>query len=135
MKSNNILLLQKRGCDFWNDEEAQSDISNYRVTTPAETIRGKDGNLYFLEFCLWRNKGHYRTTTKNGQRELKKPVFEIDAKNCLCIHTQYETKEGCFANISLEKRINKLNLPYTKQGILEAVNIISKNQYNKIKFI
>ena len=52
----NVLFLEKRGCDFWNDETAGSDVKNYRVCTHGEIIPGKDGNIYFLEFHLWRNR-------------------------------------------------------------------------------
>lgn len=49
---NNILYLEKRGCNFWQHDKINeiSDVGNYRVCTLSECIRGKDGNIYFLEF-------------------------------------------------------------------------------------
>ena len=130
------LFLEKRGCNFWSDEEYKSDINNYRVTTTDEIIEGKDGNKYFVDFCLWREKGHYRTTTKDGKRTLKKAVWKIDARNTIAIHTQYTDENGeSYANLKIEKEIHEKNLPYTKAGILEAVNTFSKVKYNKIEFI
>lgn len=129
-----ILKLEKRGCNFWKDEPIQSDINNYRVVT-VERIESKNGNFYFLEFCLWRNKGHYRTKTKNNKRELKRPVFEIDLKNGLLINTEYETQAGAFRDCNLEKNLNKKNYTYTKKDILKAVNSFSKLKYTTIEFI
>lgn len=130
------LFLEKRGCNFCSNEQYKSDINNYRVTTTGEIIEGKDGNKYFLEFCLWKAKGHYRKTTKDGKRTLKKAVWEIDARNTIAINTQYTDKNGqSWANLKIEKEIHEKNLPYTKDGILEAVNTFSKVKYNKIEFV
>ena len=130
-----ILFLEKRGCDFWEDEPIKSDVGNYRVTTTDYNIEGKDGKFYFVSFMLWRNKGHYRTTTKNGKRELKKPVFEIDIENGLAIEPSFNDDEGTFLNLTLEKKVNNKNFEYTKQGILSAVNMFSKYKYTSIEFI
>ena len=129
-----ILKLEKRGCNFWKDEPIKSDINTYRVVT-AERIESKNGNFYLLEFCLWRNKGHYRTKTKNNKRELKKPVFEIDVKNGLCMNTEFETQNGAFRDCNLEKKINQKNYTYNKKDILKAVNSFSKLKFTKIDFI
>lgn len=128
------LFLEKRGCDFFTPNLA-SDVGNYRVTTQTEEIRGKDGNLYFLEFTLWYNRGHYRKISKYGNKELLHPVWEIDIKEALAISTQYTNEKGSWRNIKLEKELHNLNLTYTQKDILEAVNFISKDKYNKIIFI
>jgi hypothetical protein len=129
------LFLEKRGCDFFTPNNLTSDVGNYRVTTRTEEIRGKDGNLYFLEFTLWENRGHYRKISKYGNKELLHPVWEIDIKEALAISTQYTNEKGSWGNIKLEKELGNLNLTYTQKDILEAVNFISKDKYNKIIFI
>ena len=134
------LYLEKRGCDFWHDEKIESDIGNYRVTTTDYTIEGKNRKKYFLEFSLWRNRGHYRTTTKNGKRTLKKPVFEIDIPNGLSINTEFDEKDingvlCSWRDLKIEKQLHKKMLTYTKKDILRAVNYISKDKYTKIEFV
>ena len=46
----NILHLEKRGCNFFKNDDINnlSDVGNYRVC--AYDIIGKDGKTYFLEF-------------------------------------------------------------------------------------
>ena len=131
-KQNNILYLQKRGCNFWQGENLKSDCQNYRLTTKDYEIKGKDNKTYFLEFGLWRDRGHLRTHTKDGKRQLKKPVFEIDIKEGLAFGTAYENENGTFRNCELEKKIGELNLEYTQADILKAVNFFSAKKYNKI---
>jgi hypothetical protein len=84
---------------------------------------------------LWENRGHYRKISKYGNKELLHPVWEIDIKEALAISTQYTNEKGSWGNIKLEKELGNLNLTYTQKDILEAVNFISKDKYNKIIFI
>lgn len=128
------LELEKRGCDFWKDEKLESDCENFRLCT-ADTIKGKDGRNYFLEFALLRNRGHMRKVSKNGKKILKHPVFEIDIKEGLYFTNQYENNEGCWQDAKINQAIWDLNLSYTKKDILKAVNFISKDKYSSIKFI
>lgn len=129
------LYLEKRGCDFFTQDNLSSDVGNYRVTTRTEEIRGKDGNLYFLEFTLWRNRGHFRKISKYGNKKLLHPVWEIDIKEALAINTQYSNEAGSWGNINLEGELYKLNLTYTQKDILKAVNFLSKDKYSKIIFV
>lgn len=129
------LYLEKRGCNFSsNDENVKcSDVGNYRVC--AENIQGKDGNVYFLEFCHW-TKYVYRTTHKRTGKELKHPVRELENINALFIRTCHTGKDGLsWGNLKLENEIVNLKLDYTIDGILAAVNYISIEHYNKIEFI
>lgn len=132
----NILILEKRGCDFhFSDTDTKgSDVGNYRVTTFGDTVKGKDGKNYFVEFCHHK-KYKYRTTNKRTGEPLKKAVKELVKVNALWVDTQYNDDRGSWRNIRIEQDINKLNLDYTKAGILQAVNQISRNCYNAVEIL
>lgn len=131
-----ILYLEKRGCDFWdNDQESRSmsDVGNYRVGSYDYSIHGKDGKDYILEFGKTDRK-EYVTHAKNG-RELKHPKWKIVQKNALCIDTQFENSEGAWRNSDLEKQLREKKYSYTLTDILKCVNEISTDTYTEIQFI
>lgn len=129
-----VLYLEKMGCDFWKDETSESDIKNYRVRTHGETIPGKDGNMYFLEFSLWRDRKKYRKTHKINGKPLKHPVAEIINTNGIALDTQYTNARGSWGNCKLEAEISEKNYSYTKADILKIANEISTNTYTSIIF-
>lgn len=125
------LLLEKRGCDFFNDEDIQkySDVGNYRVGLYNYSITGKDGVNYTIEFT----RGYkFRFHNKRTGAPLKKAIREH--AHALCIDTQYTTAAGCYRNLDLENEIYSMNLNYTKADILKAVNHISIDTYDSIEF-
>ena len=73
-----ILYLEKRGCDFWNDDELNklSDVGDYRVCTTEANIIGENGKIYFLEFT-GSSRYKYRTENKFTGKPLKKAVKEL----------------------------------------------------------
>ena len=140
---NKTLKLEKRGCDFYANDprhlQEVSDIGNFRVGCYDMSIEGKDGRKYLVEFSHWERYA-YRTTHKVTGRELKHPIRELVNPNALHLDTQYDvmTESGIplsYRNLDLEHRIHDMNLDYTKAGILEAVNHISKDTYTDIEFI
>ena len=127
------LYLEKRGCNFWGDETVESDIGNYRVCTHGEDIHGKDGNMYFLEFSLWRDRKKARTKHKVTGKPLKKVHYDIINSQGLAIDTQYTDYNGMsWRNVSLERELNKDNYSYNTADILKVVNRISTEQYDNI---
>ena len=130
----NVLYLKKMGLDFWPDEPAKSDVNNYRVRTLGETIPGKDGRMYFLEFSLWRDRKQVRYTHKITGKPLKHAAFDIINASGLHIDTEFTDNRGSWGNIKLEKAIHDKNYSYTQADILAAVNEISTNTYTKIIF-
>ena len=132
--AENVLYLEKAGLDFWKDEPVKSDINNYRVRTHGETIPGKDGNMYYLEFTLWRDRKQVRYTHKITGKPLKHAAFDIINRCGMAIDTEFTNARGCWANLQLEKEINAKNYSYTQADILAAVNEISTNTYTKIIF-
>lgn len=130
----NVLFLEKMGCDFWNDETAQSDVKNYRVRTHGEIIPGKDGKLYFLEFSLWRNRTKPRYTHKTTGKPLKHVKHDIINPQAVAIDTEFTEDHFSWRNCKLEEILHEKNYSYTQADILTIVNEISTNTYNKIIF-
>lgn len=130
----NVLFLEKRGCDFWKDETADSDIKNYRVCTHGEIIPGKDGNVYCLEFHLWRDRKKVRYTHKITGKPLLHPAFDLINPQGVAIDTQYTNNNGSWRNCKLEEELNAKNYSYTKADILAIVNSISTSKFDRIIF-
>lgn len=138
INGKNYLLLEKRGCNFSGGVPVttKSDVGNYRVCTMDETIPGKDGRNYFLEFSLWQNRSQYRYTNKRTGAPLKDPVREIINECGLRIDTQYTDASGqSRRNLALEQRIHKRNPSYTTSEILHIANEISAEHYDGIKWV
>lgn len=129
-----VLFLEKMGCDFWKDEVSPSDIKNYRVRTHGEIIPGKDGNMYFLEFHLWRDRKQVRYTHKITGKPLKHAAFDIINHNGMAIDTEFTNANGSWRNCKLEADISAKNYSYMQSDILTVVNEISTKTYTKIIF-
>lgn len=130
----NTLFLEMRGCNFWEDskEAILSDVGNYRVGSYNNSIIGKDGIAYIVEFGQY-DRYTYRKTNKRTGAPLKKEVRELVKECALRIDTQYDTPDGLsYRNSKLEKEISDLLLSYTKENILKVINIISEKQYDNI---
>ncbi len=132
--TENVLYLKKMGLDFWDDEPVKSDINNYRVRTLGETIPGKDGRMYFLEFSLWRDRKQVRYTHKITGKPLKHATFDIINSCGMAIDTEFTDDRGSWRNCTLEKALSEKNYSYTQADILAAVNEISATTYTKIIF-
>lgn len=130
----NVLFLEKMGCDFWNDETADSDIKNYRVRTHGEIIPGKDGKIYFLEFHLWRDRKQVRYTHKITGKPLLHPAFDLINPQGVSIDTQFSNSRECWRNWKLEEELNAKNYSYTQADILTIVNSISTSKFDRIIF-
>lgn len=137
INGKNFLLLEKRGCNFNGGVPVttKSDVGNYRVCTMGETIPGKDGRNYFLEFSLWQNRSQPRYTNKRTGAPLKHPVQEIINPIGLHIDTQYTDKDGSWRASWMEQRIHKQNPSYTTAEILAIANEISAEHYDGIKWV
>ena len=120
---NNILTLERRGCNFFKSDNINnfSDVGNYRVGVYTYSIKGKDGRDYIIEFgkCT-----HYRYRNS----ELKKPIREVIVEYGL--HLDIQSKG--WRNSKLAREVWEMHLPYTKEGILTAVNYISARKYDGI---
>ena len=138
INGKNYLLLEKRGCNINGGVPAntESDVGNYRVCTMGESIPGKDGRNYFLEFSLWQNRSRPRYTNKRTGAPLKHPVQEIINPFGLHIDTSFTDECGqTWRDLSLEQRIHKQNPSYTTAEILAIANEISAEHYDGIKWV
>ena len=133
---NKTLFLECRGCYFFDKDKITelSDVGNYRIGAYNNEIKAKNGKSYVIEFVSTTRRALRKTHKKNG-KPLKHPVIEITQENALCIDTQFENADGCWADLALEKEITDMKLSYTKADILTAVNYISVEQYNKIVLV
>lgn len=135
--SENILYLEKRGCNFFGQDTKTcqlSDVGNYRVGVYDSSVIGKNGRAYVLEFTGY-NKMRVRTTHKRTGKPLQTPVVEVALENALHVDTEFEENGFSWRDIQLEKELSTLDLVFTLSGILAAVNHISKKQYSKIEFL
>ena len=130
------LYLEKRGCDFWKDDEIRkvSNVENYRVGSYENRIKGKDGNDYILEFTNL-DRYTYRTTNKRTGEPLKKEVREVVMLHSLHIDTEFENERGCWTNCALERKLHEKPRLYTLENILEVVNEISIDTYTSVEFM
>ena len=135
--SENILYLEKRGCNFFLQDVKTcqlSDVGNYRVGVYDYSIIGKNGRAYVLEFTRY-SKTQIRTTHKKTGKPIKFPVTEIVLENALHVGAGFEENGLSWGDIQLEKELSTLDLTFTLSGILAAVNYISEKQYSKIEFL
>lgn len=133
----NTLYLEKRGCDFFpgDPDNEESDIGNYRVQTPGYDIPGKNGTTYFLEFHCY-DRYQYRMFRKDGKGKLKHPVREL-VMTCACsLDTAFQQEDGTtWRDSILEREFYETPRKYTEANILDFVNSISTNHYDKIEYV
>lgn len=137
MENNkNYLLFERRGCEFWHDDTArkESDIGNYRITTPGEIVPGKDGRMYCLEFGCY-DRYDIRRTNKRTGKPLKHPVRELTMTTAMSINTQYRNEHGSWRNLILEGEFYFTPRKYTEQNILDYVNSIAAVHYDGIRYV
>lgn len=136
----NYLLLERRGCEYFHGDQGRDDIGNYRVGSYDHSIEGKDGRNYIIEFGSW-DAWTIRKTNKRTGAPLKHHKTEIVKYNALLIDTEFEKPEdggrwfSSWHNSALEAEQNAKRRDYSKAGILETVNEISKDHFDDIKWI
>lgn len=124
------LQLIKMGMDH-----QLTDVGNYRVRTVGNSVRGKDGQMWFLEFTC-HDRYHYRTTNKRTGEPLKRPVHEVAQRHTLHVDSEVDEGHGyCHRNMAYECIVNNLHLDCTLSNILVAVNLLSADLYDGIEFV
>lgn len=133
----NYLFLEKRGMNFTAGDpiNKESDVGNYRVTTPGYTVRGKNGRLYHLD-VMRGDRLNYRTVNKRTGATLKKPVYDVVMTNAVFIDASfYDDAGNCYGDVDVFKAAFNNPRKYTIAGILDAVNEFSADHYDAIEFI
>ena len=122
----NVLYLEKRGCDFFKGDpiNEQSDVGNYRVFM---SFTDKNG----VEVCGDICRGDvYRYKHKITGKPLKHRKFEHSCG--LYEHFQYTEQEtGLTFGYKLPEGILD-GLRYTLKDILWLVNQLSKDEYTSV---
>ena len=115
------LYLEKRGCDFWEDDKdarQHSDLENYRL---------------FLEFIDRDGKricgDVSRGAVRSGDWRKGKPV--IVSTNGLYTDFEYENHTGCYCYQSWRGPAGD----YTKADVLKLVNSLSAVQYDGVEIV
>ena len=140
----NVLMFERRGCEFWKDapERAESDVGNYRITTPGEIIPGKDGRMYLFEFGCY-DRQELRRVSKTG-KPLKHPKTETVMTCAMHLDTEFSKLEktsggfefqSSWRNLEMESDFYKTPRKYTEKNILDYVNSVSAIHYDAIRYI
>lgn len=133
----NYLLFERRGCEFWKDDKArqESDIGNYRITTPGEIVPCKNGRVYCFEFGSY-NRYDYRTVSKKDGSQLKNPVKELTMTTAMHISTQFTDEKGLsWGDLKMESEFRSTPVKYTEANILKWVNSVATVKYDAIKYV
>lgn len=135
------LEFEKRGCNFFpGDLDAkESDIGNYRITTPGEIVPLKDGRMMLFEFSCY-DRQIWRYHNKRNGNKLKKPVLDSVFTCAIHIDTEFSKPEengwrSSWRDLNMEREFYKSPRKYTEKNILEYVNSVSTIHYDAIKYI
>lgn len=137
----NYLDFEKRGCNFFpGDKDAdESDIGNYRITTPGEIVPLKDGRKMLFEFSCY-DRTIWRYHNKRTGAKLKKPVVDSVFTCAMHIDTEYSKQEkgGWFSSwrdLNMETEFYKTPRKYTEKNILDYINSVSSAHYDAIRYV
>ena len=118
------------GCNFWNDDELKkvSDLENYRLRLD---FIDKDNNYIIGDVSRGYKNRFYK---KNGE-PLKKYVRSHN--NLLTTDFQIETEYGtyCYKTTIINDYIDKHDLRYNSKDLLQLINYLSIDQYDKIEVV
>lgn len=119
------LKMEKRGMDFFGNEQEWSDCTNHRLFMLE--IEDKDGKMVCGDFT------HGARYDFSG----KKPKL-LDNEKQMFAHLQYEDEQGnCWGYEAYRKTTD---FPYygkdfTLANILDYVNGFSKEHYDEVEFV
>lgn len=121
-----ILLLEKRDCDFWKDDEIKkiSDLGNYFFFAMGwAPKKGAKGN-YILEI------------SRSYRHEKEKDTYKMVHGHALRIATEYYNESDYWNDSSLEKLFRDLiqekDLKYTLNDLIEILNTFGKYKIQKV---
>ena len=138
------LRFERRGCEFFagDRDNEESDIGNYRITTPGEIVPLKDGRMMLFEFGCY-DRQIWRYHNKRTGEKLKKPVLDSVFTCAMHIDTEYSKPEktgnyewrSSWRDLNMEKEFYKTPRKYTEKNILDYVNSVSAVQYGRIEYV
>ena len=128
-----ILQLIKMGGELSREKEF-SDLENHRLRLH---FTDKSGARIYGDVCCWDTSSWQASIKKHDKnyKYIDIPKFAIGPD--LSYYTKYHIKGkeyvGCFRYGDLD--ISVKSYPYTKAGLLEYINSLSKDTYTDIEFI
>lgn len=138
------LRFERRGCEFFagDKDNEESDIGNYRITTPGEIVPLKDGRMMLFEFGCY-DRQIWRYHNKRTGEKLKKPVLDSVFTCAMHIDTEYSKPEktgdyewrSSWRDLNMEREFYKTPRKYTEKNILDYVNSVSAVQYGRIEYV
>ena len=138
------LQFERRGCEFFagDPDNEESDIGNYRITTPGEIVPLKDGRMMLFEFGCY-DLQIWRYHNKRTGEKLKKPVLDSVFTCAMRIDTEYSKPEktgdyewrSSWRDLNMENEFYKTPRKYTEKNILDYVNSVSAVQYGRIEYV
>lgn len=123
INNNNVLVLEKRGCDFWKDDkEIQefSDLENYRVFCKGLSVNGK---ILFIDF-MRGHKIEKKKTVHHHKLSMYTYLIEPYDEN-LCIENP---QQWGFTEIEEKTK----DYDYTQKDILKFINSINDFKIEQI---
>lgn len=121
MIKNKTLIVERRGCDFWDDCDTQknSNLENFRL---VGKIKSRGNRIYTLEICT--------THTENAQRLKNNRRLGIGATYCT-INNCYTRADGCtFGDVS------KFIICHpTREAVLIAINNTFGTAYTNLEIL
>lgn len=137
INGKNYLLLERRGCEFFEGSERareESDVGNYLVCTPGEMIPAKNGRVYFLGFGV-NDRYYWRSMNKRTGHPLKHPIKELVMTTAMTLDTQFSDDRLSWCDLKMEEAFYQYPRKFTCENILDYVNSISTEHYDAIKWV
>lgn len=133
MKNEKILILEKRGMDFWNDceERKMSDLENFRlfgfIKSDKNLIKNKSDKIYMVEISTHFFKNHgAKDVPQNSILTFFDISAENDKKECYRIFPK-----GLYSSIKDYTLINQS----LKKDVLNYINMFFNTNYQEIKIV
>ena len=124
-----VLYLEKMGNDFPIGEPIRelSDLGNYRLRFKDVVLKDefkktlRKNAIPVISGDLISGRDYTKGTTTGTK---------------LFLDTEYQTEEGNFYRpLTIESIISMNDYAYTKEDVLKAINLISKEKYTKIEIL
>ena len=136
-----VLQLVKMGCDFdakYNALEVEhSDLGNHRLRLH---FTDKDGNRIYGDVCCWNTVAWKKSAAKYDKNlgNIEMPPVAISPDLEVYKMVEYEGRKQVYC-IRYGDRKHENNFkdvfPYTKEGLLNFVNSMSKDTYTDIEYV
>lgn len=135
-----VLELVKMGCDFdYNSKELRySDLENHRLRL---RFTDKENNRIYGDVCCWDTEAWKKSVSRfdkswKNRNDLPPMAITPDLEVYRMVDYSERKQVWCF-RYGDRKAENDFKdvFPYTKKGLLDFVNSMSKDTYTDIKYV